>query len=80
MKAAKDLNMEIDLNDEEFKALQQQRDQLAVSVDGCQLRVAELENALSVKEKACVELKTSLEYMRQCKSEADEAYERRYQV
>ena len=65
---------------QDLALLRQQRDQLAVAVDAAKSRVLELDNGLASKDKACAELKASLEFMRQCKNEADEAMERRYQV
>ena len=64
----------------ELASLRLQRDQLLSVADASKARAAELENALAIKEKACIELKADLELTRQCRSEVDEAFERRYQV
>ena len=64
----------------ELASFRLQRDQLLSVADASKTRAAELESALAIKEKACIELKASLELTRQCRSEVDEAFERRYQV
>ena len=64
----------------ELVTLRHRFDELTVSHDAAKLRLTDLESMLANRDRACAELKASLERHELNQKDADEDLEKRYQV